>query len=247
FLEDAVASDPKVGNMRTASLGAIRHPQLAPLINAVVPGFLEETALVNNLSGQARADATTTLLSDVIVARAGSRFMLVMEDCHWLDSASWRLVSRVAQDCPQALIILTSRPTIDFQELGGLSQLPGFTQMPLSRLSPAAIESIVRDVLGDAAQPGSRRPARALSRGLIDAIAARSLGNPLFAREYALWLGASDPSSGADATLSPDPGSQSAADVPVTVQSLIASRLDALSPTEDLTLKAASVVGDRFD
>ena len=34
--------------------------------------------------------------------------------------------------------------------------------------------------------------------------------------------------------------------MPVTVQSLIASRLDALSPSEDLALKAASVIGDRF-
>ena len=34
--------------------------------------------------------------------------------------------------------------------------------------------------------------------------------------------------------------------MPVTVQGLIASRLDALSPSEDLALKAASVIGDGF-
>ena len=66
-----------------------------------MPGFLDETPLVQSISGQARADATSSLLSEIIaLARAGSRFLLVLEDCHWMDSASWRLLLRVAQDYP---------------------------------------------------------------------------------------------------------------------------------------------------
>ena len=77
---------------------------------------------------------------------------------------------------------------------------------------------------------------------LIDEIAQRSVGNPLFAREYALLLTAQ---AGAEIGCTPrgasSPGAARDDAVPVTVQSLIASRLDALSPAEDLALKAASV------
>ncbi len=108
------------------------------LINAVVPGFLEETPLVQSLSGQARADATSTVLSEIIAAHATARFVLVLEDCHWMDSASWRLVLRVAQDYPQALIVLTSRPVTDVQELSALqTRLERFAEM---KLSPLALE-----------------------------------------------------------------------------------------------------------
>lgn len=215
-------------------LGTIQHPQLAPLINAVVPGFLEETPVVKALVGQARADATLSLLSEVIGAHTSGRFLLVLEDCHWMDSASWRLVLRVAQDHPQALIVLTSRPTADVQEMRGLRLLDRFTEMKLLPLRSDAIAALVQHVLGPSA-----------SQELIDEITERSVGNPLFAREYALLLSTrmlprefGSPKPAAPA--------QRSEPVPVTVQTLIASRLDALSPSADLALKAASVVGDRF-
>ena len=201
-----------------------------------MPGFLEDTPLVQSLTGQARADATSTVLSEILEARASRRFVLVLEDCHWMDSASWRLVLRVAQDYPQALIVLTSRPTIDVQELSALRIAPRFIEMKLSPLRPDAIAMLVESVL----------EGRSATPELIDEIAQRSVGNPLFAREYALLLTAhSDRFEPSSALQSPRPLAPDQV-VPVTVQSLIASRLDALSPSEDLALKAASVIGDRF-
>jgi class 3 adenylate cyclase len=220
--------------VRLARLGNLRHPQLAPLVNAVIPGLLDETPLVQSLSGQARADATSGVLSEVIVSHATSRFVLVLEDCHWMDSASWRLVLRVAQDHPQALIVLTSRPSADSQELSALRRLDRFDEMKLSPLRSDAIGSLVESVL----------EGRAANRELVDEITQSSVGNPLFAREYALLL--------TTRLLQHDFASrlveshQPADTLPVTVQTLIASRLDALSPSEDLALKTASVIGDRF-
>ena len=219
---------------RRAQLGSLRHPQLAPLINAVAPGFLEETPLVRSLSGQARADATSSVLSDTIAVHATSRFVLVLEDCHWMDSASWRLVLRVAQDYPQALLVLTSRPSVDVLELSALRRLEQFTDIRLAPLRPAAIESLVSSVLGE----------RSASQELVDEITRRSVGNPLFAREYALLLATNVQQRDVEST--PRSPSQDSEPMPVTVQGLIASRLDALSAAEDLALKAASVIGDRF-
>ena len=119
-----------------ARLGDIRHPQLAPLDQCRGAGFLEETPLVRSLTGQARADATSSVLSEVIAAHAKNRFVLVLEDCHWMDSASWRLLLRVAQDYPQALIVLTSRPARTCRKLSALRLLEGFAEMKLAPLRP---------------------------------------------------------------------------------------------------------------
>ncbi len=111
-----------------------------------------------------------------------------------------------------------------------------FAELPLSPLRPSAIASLVDVLLGEgvAQQPQ------------IDEIVQRAMGNPLFAREYALLLAShrDQREFGLAAPTSARPRSNVA--VPDTVQSLIASRLDALLPSEDLTLKCASVIGDTF-
>ena len=236
LLNDPRGAPPSTSGERRARLGQIKHPLLAALVNAVVPGFLEERPQVQGLTGQARADATSTVLGEVLEAHATTRFMLVLEDCHWMDSASWRLLLRVAQDHPQALIVQTSRPTTNVQEASALRTLPGFMEMKLAPLRLDAITLLLESMFAG----------RPTSPELIDEIAQRSVGNPLFAREYALLLASHadrlDPNG-----LLPGPRAESIDDaVPVTVQSLIASRLDALTPAEDLALKAASVIDDRF-
>jgi tetratricopeptide (TPR) repeat protein len=235
LLNNASALQPTSQAERRERLGSIRHPQLASLINAVIPGFLEETPLAHGISGQARADATASVLSEVLASHATSRFVLVLEDCHWMDSASWRLLLRVVQDYPGAFIVLTSRPTVDVQELSALRRLEAFAEMPLSPLRPAAIGLLVESVLGH----------QSSDQALVDEITKRAVGNPLFAREYALLL-TTDPhrESGSRHVARPLPAGSDT--VPVTVRSLIASRLDALPPSDDLALKAASVIGDRF-
>jgi class 3 adenylate cyclase/tetratricopeptide (TPR) repeat protein len=227
-------AEASVRDERLARLQATRHPQFVPLLNTVVPGLVDDTPLVQGLMGQARADATCGLLSDVLAQSTGGRVVLVLEDCHWLDSASWRLVLRVAQEHPQLLFVLTARPGADEQELGALRRVPRFSEMGLVPLRADAIGALVESVLQ-----------RTASRALVDEIAERAMGNPLFAREYALLLSTEaerdfrEPSSAGERPA--DAGA-----VPVTVQSLIASRLDALPPAEDLALKAASVIGDTF-
>ena len=221
---------------RRRRLGEIRHAQLAPLVNAVAPGFLDETSLVQSLTGQARADATSTVLEEVLEAHATRRFVLILEDCQWMDSGSWRLLLRVAQHFPEALLVLTSRPAAEVLEANTLRRLGQFRELTLAALRPSAIASLVEAVLGR----------RDITPELIGEIAQRSVGNPLFVREYTLLLTAHargrEPEG---AWVSHVPASLDAA-VPVTVQSLIASRLDALSPAQDLALKAASVLGDGF-
>lgn len=162
-----------------------------------------------------------------------SRFALILEDCHWIDSASWRLVLRLAQGFPQALLVLTSRPDSS-AEASLLQSFAAFKQIRLGPLRSAAIRQVIASVL----------EGHASTRDVVNEIATRAVGNPLFAVEYALLMSARGGY--------PEPAKRTSGDAPapdaapVTVQSLIATRLDALSPAEDLALKAACVLGDVF-
>jgi class 3 adenylate cyclase len=224
-------------SIKTLLLEKLKHPKLAPLVNLVVPGFFEDSYHARDLSGDARADAIVRLLSEVITLLSPKPMILVLEDCHWMDSASWRLLQRVAVDNPAALILLTSRPQIQRQELDGLKSLRNYLELPLSPLRREAVAQLVTHLL-DEDTP---------SPDLVNDIVERSACNPLFIHEFTLLL---------DSSRRNRPSHTSASfrelhwkrmeTLPETVEGLIASRLDALTPEENLVLKSASVLGDQF-
>ncbi|MET0405142.1 MAG: adenylate/guanylate cyclase domain-containing protein, partial [Cystobacter sp.] len=84
---------------------------LAPLLNPLLLLELPETERTEHLYDQARADATLSLLTRLL-SEAGPA-VLLLEDAHWLDSASWELLRRVARDVPGWLLVLSTRPLPD--------------------------------------------------------------------------------------------------------------------------------------
>ena len=223
---------------RVARFDRMPHPELASLINSVVDGVLEESEAVARMSDESRAKATVNVLSQVIGQFAPERFVLVLEDCHWMDSASWRLLSRIVQDHPQALFILTSRPVSSVPELEELQQAEQYTELALKPLTRDAVRKCVENLL----------TGKGGASHLVEDITERSLGNPLYAREYSLLLASHEdferPES--EARAGSAPAGKSPKDLPETVQGLIISRLDALSVDEAFLLKSGSVLGDRF-
>ena len=171
---------------------------------------------------------------------AGDTFVLVLEDCHWMDSASWRLAERVANDFPSALLILTSRPCPDSIEIEGLRRLEHFVELALQPLDDGAIKGIVTSILADIDVPAH----------VIEEVVARSSGNPFFAREYSLLLDSNRDFEQPNEVARGVGSSSFEADgktEPLTVQGLVASRLDALAPDASVAVKVASVLGTRFD
>ena len=74
------------------------------------PDMTDANADVEKLSGEARVDATLSFLISLIRYLAPPGFILVLEDCHWMDSASWRLLERLTAKSHNMLIVLSSRP-----------------------------------------------------------------------------------------------------------------------------------------
>jgi predicted ATPase len=132
--------------------------ELAPLLSAVLPLDWPETARTAELSPQGRADHTRSLLVRLLQAAiGGTPTVLVLEDAHWLDSASSALALAVCRSLTPVLLVLATRPPDEqgvlVDDLGWaayrrLLQAPGTTRLILDGLSPEDVEALVCRRLG---------------------------------------------------------------------------------------------------
>ena len=151
---------------------------------------------------------------------AGGTLTVVIEDVQWaaggLLDAIERIVGRINGP---VLVICTARPEM-------LESRPGWAagraNAQLIRVEPLPLADTER--LAEALAP-------ALSPAERDAIAARSDGNPLFLEELARMRGDSHAAG---------------ANVPVSIQELIASRLDRAAPAVKRLLQRGSIAGKIF-
>ncbi len=148
--------------------------------------------------------------------------VLVLEDLHWADDALLDFVDALADrvsDMP-LLVLATARPELLQRRPawgGGKSNAATLSLRPLSE------RETVRLLHGLLEQPLLEAQTQAV-------LLARAGGNPLYAEQYARVL--------------VERGEL--AELPETVQGIVAARLDALSEQEKLLLQDAAVVGEVF-
>ena len=211
----------------------------APLLDAVVPLGLADNEVTQELGGQLRTAATRDLVLE-LVAEVAARTPLVvlLEDVHWLDGASWALLQEAGRRVHPLVLVLTTRPSEQAAaELAAVLARATTHRIALEPLPGAEALELVCRRLGVAALPPA---VAALIRD-------KAGGHPLFAEELALTLrdaGLIDVVDG-ECRLAPDVD-LGAVRFPDTVQGAITSRIDRLSPQEQLTLKVASVIGGAF-
>jgi class 3 adenylate cyclase/tetratricopeptide (TPR) repeat protein len=220
--------------------------RLAPLLNSVLPLELPDNELTAQLTGEVRADNTHQLLVQLLqppVATPAGRaapLLMVLDDAHWLDSASWALTSLVVARIRPLLLVLATRPLVEPlpDDYRRLRQDPSTEYLRLEPLSPPDILALVCDRLGVRQLPG---PVTTL-------IEERAQGNPFFSEElaYALRDAGLIRIIDGSCTISPDAGDLSSVSFPDTMQGVVAARIDRLPPGQELTLKVASVVGRLF-
>ena len=222
--------------------------ELLPLLNAALPLEWPETARTAELSPQGRADQTRGLLVRLLRGAIGSTpTVLVLEDAHWLDSASSALVPAVSQQLTSLLLVLATRPQDEqgalVDDLGWaayrrLLQAPGTKRLVLDALSPEDVEALICQRLGVTAVPAV----------VASFIQEKADGSPLFSEElaYALRDASLIHVIEGRCELAPGVGDISNLHFPDTVHGVITSRIDRLTPNQQLTLKVASVIGRMF-
>jgi class 3 adenylate cyclase len=214
--------------------------RLAPLLGDVLPLDLPQDELVGQLQGQIRADNIRSLLIGALQAASEQQpLLVVVEDAHWCDSASWALARLVAQQLPRALLVLALRPLSEPvpQDYQRLRQAPDTRQLRLDPLPAGDVAALVGQRLGVTSVP----------RPVAELIGEHAGGNPFFSEELASALrdtGVITISNGS-CRIAPDADLQELS-LPDTVQGVVLTRIDRLAPPQQLTLKVASVIGRSF-
>jgi class 3 adenylate cyclase/tetratricopeptide (TPR) repeat protein len=156
--------------------------------------------------------------------------LLVFEDLHWIDAETQALLDGLVESLPAARLLFLVNYRPEYQHPWGSRTY--YTQLRLDPLPPESAEELLGALLGPDA---GLEP---LTRLLI----ARTEGTPFFLEESVRTLietGALRGERGAYQLEQPLPTVQ----VPATVQAVLASRIDRLSPGDKVILQTASVVG----
>ena len=213
----------------------------ASLLDAILPIELPVPPRIAELEADVRADAIRDLAIQLLATAVESApRMIVLEDVHWADSSSWALLLAVARRVPGVLLVLSTRPMGETAppELERALAEPGGLRIPLGPLGADDAEALVRRALG----------VEALPPGVAAFIGERAEGNPFFSEQlaYALRDAGHLVVEGPVARLAGGVTDLRALDVPDSVHGVVAARIDGLSPSEQLTLKVASVIGRLF-
>jgi DNA-binding winged helix-turn-helix (wHTH) protein/predicted ATPase len=182
-------------------------------------GREDSTAHLDSLSPQAlRARTFETLLQIQLRASHQRPLLLEVEDVHWIDPTSeeW-LMALVERLTGSPLLLLLSYRAGYQPAWMGKSYA---TQLALQRLTADESRRIVRAVL----------QARSVPEDLVQAIEAKGEGNPFFLEELTQ-------------TVVEQEGTHLTLVLPETVQAVLATRLDRLSPEAKSLLQVAAVAG----
>ncbi|AKQ67961.1 Adenylate cyclase [Myxococcus hansupus] len=101
--------------------------------------------------------------------------IIVLEDCHWMDSASWELVRRLVSDAPAGSLVLTLRPIPEQPPLAleRLREMASTQWLSLALLSGEEVRELV------CARLGVERVQDALAAFILR----KSEGHPFFCEE----------------------------------------------------------------
>ena len=99
-----------------------------PCLGIDIPGISAPAAL----TPEGRRMRTASAVVELLRSLAEVPLLIVMEDCHWLDAASWDLLNQVHQELPGAALLLTTRPTVGerHEVLEALGRRPGCRSAP---------------------------------------------------------------------------------------------------------------------
>ena len=213
----------------------------APLMNVILPVLIPDNELTSAMSGEIRAGNTRELLTRLLSYEAMQAPLLVMmEDLHWFDSASWALLADVQQKVRPVLLALNTRPLSDpipvqFKQI---TDTPDVRLVRLEAMLLDDVEALVCQRLG----------VKSIPPMIGRLIREKSEGHPFFAEELAYALRESGILIIEDQECRVYSRFMNFEEltIPDTLQAAITNRIDSLNPSQQLTLKVASVIGRIF-
>lgn len=198
-------------------------------------GLRPPEGALDGLDGVLIGLRTRDLLRAMLEAQCrNGRVVLLLEDIHWIDTASEEMLHNLINEGTQSnlLVIHTRRP----EYLPGWRQTAGVAPLALRPLGATDIRHLVQARLGTDDLP------EILVRQVIE----RAGGNPLFVEEILGFL--ADQGAlrieGGRAEFDPALGASA---LPASIHNLLAARIDRLGEADRTLLQAAAAIGRRFD
>ncbi len=240
-----LAMDAKPEACREAALAVLDADEapFLPLLSPLLPAELPDTAATKQLSGAARAERTrevaAALLAKLLTSQGPA--LLVVEDAHWLDSASWQLLDEVTRAAALSLCLVT-RPLLP-------EDLPSEARRFLDPNRVETVELTMLDAEEGGALAAQTLGAREAAPPLAALLHREASGHPLFTAALALGLATRGlvAIAGGYAHLRLGEAGLAHLDIPTDAAGAVAERISALTPAEQLTLRAAAVLGRVFE
>lgn len=234
-----VRADDLAGWLKHESGLADLIPLLSPVLRMAIP----DTDFTASLFGGGRAEKTQTVIIGLLQGLIGSTpQVLIVEDAHWFDSASWQLLERFSRVFPHVAITVVSRPldrdALPF-EARRLLDRPDARLIRLAPFSRAESAALVNGALSVVES----------APGIVDLIYRHAEGHPLFTGALAQSLRDQRMlriEAGYAHLLMGEKGMSQIA-FPDGVEGVVAERIASLAPALQLTLKVAAVLGRTFD
>jgi class 3 adenylate cyclase len=217
--------------MGLTTLGLHSNRNLGLLLNLL--GLKVPDDALKGLDGVLIGLRTRELLQQLLEARCGlSPVVMLVEDLHWIDSASEELLHKIVDSDAKLrlLLLMTRRPEYSppWLDCAGVTKL---------RLEPLGIDDIRRLV---------RARLEILPEPLVLQVAEKAEGNPLFAEEIVSFLAERGMVRSTPGKLDFD-ATVVATALPASIESLLSARVDRLAHDDRALLQAASVIGRRFN
>ena len=168
------------------------------------------------------------------LCRLGRPVVMVVEDLHWIDSASQGVLDDVVKNATDEPLLLLCSFRPQFHPIWGLTG--GGAELRLSALTNVIATEIIRE----------RLEGQALSEELVELGVAKSEGNPLFAEEFASYLSQKNAHRGQAGDAGFGGAYADLDDIPTSLENLIMDRVHRLGRDTISFLQAASVLGRQF-
>ena len=212
-----------------------------PLLDVVLPIQIPDNDLTSAMTGEIRSGNIRELLTSILSNEASrAPLLLVIEDLHWFDSASWTLLLDVQARVRPVLLALNTRPLVEPEPLQ-FKKLLESSDVQLIKLEAMMLDDVEALVC-------QRLGVKSIPAAIGRLIREKSEGHPFFAEELAYALrdtGVLHIESG-ECTISGQFTNFEDLALPDSLQAAITNRIDSLDPSQQLTLKVASVIGRIF-
>jgi tetratricopeptide (TPR) repeat protein len=182
-------------------------------------------------SAQLKARLLDVLRDVFLGASELAPLILIVENMHWIDSASEEFLAHLAASLPghRVLLVLTTRPGYAASWLAA----PLAETITLEGLGAGDVRGMVRTLLA----------AQEVAEPLFEILADKSEGNPLYVEEILRQL---QETGGIAVENGEAQLSRADVTVPATIHDIIAARIDRIAEPLKQTLQGAAVVGRLF-